>query len=317
VKKKSNKNGCSHTQCRYEYLRNGKIVSYGVIRRSHHYCPITSKKSCKTHKSKSRNCHWKRCCVVYFRNGKTLRKKCQNRTMKCKKSFKSKCHVHKSANCLTKKCCKYTVGPNNTLRRRWWTCKSSRRCHKGNDQSRVKCKFIRQKNNCYKRKCCTTRLLNKKRVTHKCRVGQVQCRVIVRRKCRFISKDGCKRRYCCRSQYRDGKRVFRTCRSSINRICPTITKKSCKWKSINLRCKNKVCCTNRWKGKNRIFHNCFVERKKCDRAQKRTCWKRITKTIKRGKCIHRSCCIQRLVSKKLKVIRKNLSQKNKMHEKWS
>jgi len=34
--------------------------------------------------------------------------------------------------------------------------------------------------------------------------------------------------------------------------------------------------------------------------KKRTCWNRKTKNLKRGKCITRSCCIQRLIHKKLK-----------------
>jgi len=90
-----------------------------------------------------------------------------------------------------------------------------------------------------------------------------------------------------------------------------LQKKTCKWKNVTPSCKNKVCCTSRYRAGSRIFHNCFVQRKKCKRIQKRTCWNRKTKNLKRGKCITRSCCIQRLIHKKLKTIRKSCFRRTK------
>jgi len=204
-----------------------------------------------------------------------------------------------------KRCCKYSKGPNKSLRRRWWTCRTFKRCKKEADSSKVFCKFSKHKNDCFARKCCSTKFLNKKRVSHQCRVGQRQCRLKVKRTCRFLHKNGCTRRYCCRIKERDGKQVFKTCRSSLKRHCPTITKRKCSWKSVNSRCKHQLCCTSRFRSKTRIFHNCFVKRRKCKRIQKRVCWRRITKNLKRGKCFHKTCCIQRLINHKLKTIRKS------------
>jgi len=48
--RKYTKNGCSHLQCIYEYLRNGKLVSRSnIIRKTHHHCPILSKKKIAKH----------------------------------------------------------------------------------------------------------------------------------------------------------------------------------------------------------------------------------------------------------------------------
>jgi len=224
---------------------------------------------------------------------------------KCKKISKKICKIHKNGNCITKRCCKHLKGPNKSLKRRWFTCRTFKRCKKEAHSSKHICKFIQHPNSCFHKKCCTTKYLNKKRVGYQCRVGQKQCRLKVTRKCRFIHKNKCTRRYCCRIKTRDNKQVFKTCRTSLKRNCPTITKNKCTWKSINSRCKHQLCCTSRFRSNTRIFHTCFVKRRKCARIQKRVCWKRITKSLKRGKCIHRSCCTQRLINHKLKTIRKS------------
>jgi len=196
-----------------------------------------------------------------------------------------------------------------------------KKCKKAKDSSNVSCTFLKDTNNCYRRNCCTSRYSNKKRVSHTCRTGQRQCRLIVRRACIWKSKNECRRRHCCRTISRDGVEVFKTCRKSIRRDCPTITRRKCKWNRLSNGCqKKKVCCVSRWRAQVRIFNTCYSGETKCKRIQKRSCWNKESKSLKRGKCHIKSCCDVRLNhnTKKLKTIKKTCSRhvsciKNAVH----
>jgi len=73
--------------------------------------------------------------------------------------------------------------------------------------------------------------------------------------------------------------------------------------------KKKVCCVSRWRAQVRIFNTCYSGETKCKRIQKRSCWNKESKSLKRGKCHIKSCCDVRLNhnTKKLKTIKKTCS----------
>jgi len=81
--------GCTHVECRNEYLKNGRIVSRGLVRKSHYSCPVTSRKSCNKNYSKNKRCHQKRCCEKFYKGGKLIRSRCKKIGKRfCKRNIK-------------------------------------------------------------------------------------------------------------------------------------------------------------------------------------------------------------------------------------
>jgi len=67
--------GCSHLNCGYVYFRNGKLISRGIIRKRKEFCPIRTRRNCKTLLSKSGKCHKTKCCVRSYKRGQLLKNK--------------------------------------------------------------------------------------------------------------------------------------------------------------------------------------------------------------------------------------------------
>jgi len=91
------------------------------------------------------------------------------------------------------------------------------------------CLFIQKKtkSGCYKKTCCTRRLIGGKNVKT-CKAIKNTCPIIRKIKCFWSNeKNNCKKRTCCTSLIHKNKLVSRKC-ATRRTFCPVNTRRTCK-----------------------------------------------------------------------------------------
>jgi len=170
--------GCRIKNCCLTVQFEGKIISKRC-RRHKEYCPTIVKRKCHMKKFKN-GCSRKVCCVSKIR-GAHVTKRCRSRRLKCPLVIRTKCKTRKGKRCSVKSCCKFRY--IHTLK--FWK-KISASCNReytcpGKLKS---CKWQRMGQNCFKKQCCTTTLVNGRPV-----VGSTKCKKSKKEKCKITKKE--------------------------------------------------------------------------------------------------------------------------------
>lgn len=267
----------------------GKVLSK-KCRDHREYCPTLVYRRCQVKKLKN-GCSRKVCCV-FKKRGKHITKRCRPRRLKCPKVIKRRCKTIKTRKCSTRQCCKFRfVHTLNFWKKIKYSCRRVSLCK----QKRKTCRWQHIGKNCFRRRCCTTVILNGKAVpgSRRCLKSIKKCRTSTRRRCRWIQgANKCKTKSCCHQRIKEGKVISNICRN-IRKSCKIVTTRRCKRKQHENGCKFKICCKAHRRNGSVIYRRCEKHRGSCPSTIKKRC--RIAKI---GKCSIKSCCKFRFNSSK-------------------